>query len=69
MFYRMKCWNCCISSLNHETGISLTNGTISYDKIKYNLFEMLAVHTRKVFPNFAPVYRQYDKIRKISLTL
>ena len=35
----------------HDTGICLTNVTISYDKINYNILEMLAI--LKDFPYFS----------------
>ncbi len=30
--------------------------TISHSKIKYNVFEMLAVLEKKLYPNFPPIY-------------
>ncbi len=40
LFNRIKYWNCCIQKLYFSMPIM---GTISYDKIKYDIFYMLAI--------------------------
>ncbi len=37
----MKCWICCVTAYTNILEYVFKNVTISYDKIKYDIFEML----------------------------
>ncbi len=41
--YQMKCWNCYITAIKSILEYALQNVTISYNKIEYGSWEMLAI--------------------------
>ncbi len=59
--YRLTYWNCYITAeklywnKRYKNTITRANITISYNKIKYKVFEMLPILER--IYNFSPIYR------------